>query len=108
MNLSESEARMLTKLHKAQNAWRWYRWFLLAFGLVFGVGAMTVHEWARLLSLEYPGMVRMISQLVALTYTFSVFAGYALGTAIARWHGDPVKTLLLKLVDENEKSKSTG
>ena len=107
MKLSQREERAIERLRQLEKHWPWLRWAILVFGL-FALGAAAyVYRLALDLApqVETTGNYRVTFFFTygALGAGFAILAYIALTSLtwlVARWRGDPIRTVLLRLLDE--------
>ncbi|MBA4389179.1 MAG: hypothetical protein C0404_14495 [Verrucomicrobia bacterium] len=103
MTLTPAEDKMVRRIRKTVREWPRARWVLL----IVAIGGIAVY--LRLWKQMYD-LIEGVSLGVAgytLIVPFFVFApamcGWLLGFVLSQWRGDPIRTLLLRLIDESNK-----
>jgi energy-converting hydrogenase Eha subunit H len=114
MELTERERRSLQRLIRGQRQWRWFRFV----GLSIALGVMVMGVWLELtLFRELVSTTRNMSfketmtgaevffasqfgGLLAVAGLLPGFGGMLVGLVIARWRGNPVHQLLIRVVQD--------
>jgi hypothetical protein len=106
MQLTPRETKMLANMRKQQVQWVKLRWPQLIMSLVFMIAFFSL--FVRSVDLMKDGSMiglATFALFVPLTLFFSAFSAYKIGHTLVEWHGNPERTLLLKLIDEVEGKK---
>lgn len=96
MNLTEDEKVMVYRLRKRQQAWLWGRWVMLAIGIFAACYGIRLLRDA-MNTQQLNASDRLYTYFASLT--FLSFAIVFICYPIKYWRGNPVLTILLKLVD---------
>jgi H+/Cl- antiporter ClcA len=98
MNLTEDEKFMVYRLRQKQKAWFGLRWTMLALGFVEAcVGIYFLWLWINSQRFRFN-----VIESLTLALAWLIFLGLGIiliGYAKKNWQGNPVLTVLLKLVD---------
>lgn len=106
MELTPREAKMLANMRKQQEQWPKVRWLQLLIGL--GIVIAFSYLFSRLSDFLKDDLmlgVAAFALIAPLILLWMLIGGYKLGHALVEWHGNPERTLLLKLIDEVEGKK---
>jgi hypothetical protein len=112
MKLSESQNKMVEKLHQRQNQFRRWRLILLISHSLLLIFWFVALLWICLAGNHFSNQGEINTKLILLSSSlpivlfFGGFSSYQLGLTLRNWNGDPTTELLLKVVDElNKESK---
>ena len=106
MNYDKKEEKMIQYLREEIKVWRkGGRIFVLVTGLFIALGSIGIIFKIKEIITLIPEASNMVLPVIPITLVFSVFAGFLLSNSILQWHGDPVKILLLKLIESKEEMK---
>ena len=115
MEFTAVETKQIERLRKFERQWRWMRWGYLVIGALAAV--VLLLNGYRLWSLISLGdaigwpspIVLEIAVLWPALLIKLVFVVYFPVTALTKWHGDPNRMLLLRLVgDEQNQEGNAG
>jgi len=106
MQLTPRETKMLANMRKQQAQWLKLRWIQLITNLV--MMAAFFFLFVRSVDLMKDGSMIGLATFalcVPLTIFWMGLSSYNVVHALMEWHGNPERTLLLKLIDEVEGKK---
>ena len=110
MKLTATEAKLLKQLRNREMGMFRTRYWFIALGIISyiaaGYGCFLMQRWSYKNSQMPP---EFYAKVAPIFYTFifpivlamAAQGSYFLGTAIRDWHGNSIRVLLLKLIDEH-------
>ena len=103
MELTPQESKMLADMRKRQVQWPNVRWLQVTIGLGSVVAFSFLFRRASDFLMESPVLGLAVFAGIAPMIMLGMFIGsYKVAYALLLWHGNPERTLLLKLFDELE------
>src|SRR5262245_30250058 len=104
MEFTTQEMKLVERLRKRHQQWRWIRWVVLAMGVI---SAVLCVGYGCLLSTFFRGPSHPVDSegvfAVASFWTMCcmhlIFSTWCLTTVAIKWRGDATRILLLKLLD---------
>jgi cytochrome bd-type quinol oxidase subunit 2 len=109
MNLTEREQQMVARIRKHEIQWRWARWWALFAGL-FCIAACVFFLCAAVPRVQGADAASGALILAILFPMILVFVGCATTCFVLvfrDWHGNPTRSLLLKLIDASTDPQTT-
>ena len=108
MKFTAQETKYIERLRKLERQWQWMRWGYLIFGALGAMGVILYGHrlWTLIQRGEADGWSSAAVFEIAILWP-SLIIKLAIAVcfpvwALSKWHGDPTRTLLLRLLSEGD------
>src|SRR5437762_1689330 len=101
MTFTEAELKLVRRIRKLQQGWKWARWAVLLMGVVM-IGLSLWFFSALWQELKQEGLLLRLIVVVAPACSLFLLAGaVCVGYALSSWRGRLTTKLLLRLIEES-------